>query len=107
MRSDAGDPYSAALIAGLLQPHLDGIAWTPAPAICPLDRDDAVAGDEVVKAQIVDLVWIESIEIDVVQGQRSTEGHRIVRPRFLAQGDCLPRRRATSRAPFSGTPARA
>ena len=45
----------AEVLAAVGDPDLGDVVGTAVPALGPLDRDDAVAGDEILEAEVVDL----------------------------------------------------
>ena len=57
----------SAIVTDLREMHLDDVVRASAPSVGPFDGDDAVAGDEIVEAEVVHLVGIQTVEIDVIQ----------------------------------------
>src|SRR5438128_6031905 len=67
LQMGSGYRHAAPVIFRVLERDLDPVARPALPSLGPLDRDDAVAGDEILEAEVGDLGGFETIEIDVIQ----------------------------------------
>jgi hypothetical protein len=53
----------------MFQPYFDRVVRPAVPALRPLDRDDTVAGHELLQPEVLDFPGLEAIQIDVVERQ--------------------------------------